>query len=119
MLYGIASAINATAGDERWASPRPHISQRTTKVVPPDAKVASMSESPSARLEAGSCGAASQVGLPEDEGGGGDDEADGGGGDGEADGGGGGGEAEGGGGVGAATLTTVIFAFMRECGPQK
>ena len=71
------------------------------------------------RLEAGSCGAASQVGLPEDEGGGGDDEADGGGGDGEADGGGGGGEAEGGGGVGAATLTTVIFAFMRECGPQK
>ena len=69
------------------------------------------------RLEAGSCGAASQVGLPEDEGGGGDDEADGG--DGEADGGGGGGEAEGGGGVGAATLTTVIFAFMRECGPQK
>ena len=168
MLCGIASAINATAGDERWASPRPHISQRTTKVVPPDAKVASMSESPSAcsrqggvwapeevarrgaqrpgpdisatyvavgcsslglhcglsrlnltRLEAGSCGAASQVGLPEDEGGGGDDEADGGGGDGEADGGGGGGEAEGGGGVGAATLTTVIFAFMRECGPQK
>ena len=139
MLCGIASAINATAGDERWASPRPHISQRTTKVVPPDAKVASMSESPSAcsrqggvwapeeywarrgaqrpgpdisatyvavgcsslglhrglsRLEAGSCGAASQVGLPEDEGGGGDGEADGGGGDGEA---------EGGGGVGAAT----------------
>eukprot|EP00315_Gephyrocapsa_oceanica_P010973 CAMPEP_0185287368 /NCGR_PEP_ID=MMETSP1363-20130426/2774_1 /TAXON_ID=38817 /ORGANISM="Gephyrocapsa oceanica, Strain RCC1303" /LENGTH=42 /DNA_ID= /DNA_START= /DNA_END= /DNA_ORIENTATION= len=42
-----------------------------------------MSESPSARLEAGSCGAASQVGLPWDEGGVGDGDADGGGGDGD------------------------------------